>query len=822
MLNRIITNAFLLTFIMCIAFGALFVTAQDLYGANPSEAAVLTETDRVNELSALKNVGSYPKPALTTLPSLEYERNDKQLTPFGNTYTRLVTVYNGRDLMIALRDAQPGDFIYLQPGVYIGEFIANNSGELTSPIVVYGSRDAILEVAPNTAGYGFYLNANYWVLSGFSIRNATKGLMADSANNNVISGLHIYNIGDEGIHLRRNSSNNVVQYNWIQDTGLRVDDFGEGIYVGSAISNWDDLTEGQPDKSDNNHIVSNLLGPGISAEGIDIKEGTSGGVVQNNTFISDGNKIGDSWIDTKGNDYLVSGNAGLRPPEDDFSNPFPVFQITSDWGLNNKVQDNDDIVFDGILPQPFRVLHPTTSSSNIILPERPLRYTMAEIITRFPSSFEQLGRSTFLLKEHVIVGNDATLNINGLDGLYLLSTSNRLTSITGQQSEIHFDSLSSEPLQVQSWDVDQNAPSTEDVRAYIALRGGIMSADNVVFSYLGFNADMFAGVAWMGYNPDFLEEPIMQVTGSVTNSQFHHNYYGAYTWEAKDMTWTNNVFAENEKYGFNASDYSVGFTFDSNTVQDNGRHGILFSRGSTDHTISNNQSLRNDGNGIMLDNGQLFGEGQTRYEQTAQTKQNTITSNVMVNNVDGIVLEGSSDNTLQYNEITGLHRYGIRLNDHSDNNLIELNLIENVQRHNIYVYENSNNNRLLNNNLVGGRSGLAVDTSDNTQFENNLIRDVRGAAIILQNDIQEATISDNWLNGTGNDVVRVENNTNFDVDTMISNNNTKDWKFAPPAILAYPTLFTWLFIFGIPVVMKLIVMIRHRFGYRYEFKPYDS
>ena len=819
MLKHMMTRALLLTFFISVVIGGLLVTAQDLYGADLSDIAVLTETDRVNELSALTNAGTYPKPALTTLPALERERQDKKLTPFGNTYTRLVTVQNSSELISALADAQAGDYIYLEAGVYNGEFIANRSGGLTSPIVLHGSRDAILEASSGTAGYGFYLNANYWVLSGFSIRNSAKGVMADSANHNVISGLHIYTIGDEGIHLRRNSSNNVVQYNWIQDTGLRVEEFGEGIYIGSAISNWGNLTDGEPDKSDNNHIISNLLGPGISAEGIDIKEGTSGGLVRNNTFISDGNKVGDSWIDTKGNDYLVSGNAGVRPSEDTYNEPFPVFQITPDWGRNNQVEDNDDIIFDGLLKQPFRVLHATTSSSNIILPERPLRYTMAEIITRFPSSFEQLGRSTFLLKEHIVVGDGATLSITDLDGLYLLSTSDRLTSITGQQAEITFESSTAEPLQVQSWNVNKNAPSTDEVRAYIALRGGVMNVDNVVFSYLGFNADMFSGVAWMGYNPDLLEEPIMRVTGRVINSQFHHNYYGAYTWEAEDMTWKNNVFAENEKYGFNGSDYSIGFTFDANIAQDNGSHGIIFSRGSTNNTISNNQSLRNGGNGMMLDNGQLFGEGETRYEQTAQSTQNTLISNVITRNVDGIVLEGSSDNTIQYNEVTGLHRYGIRLNDHSDRNLIELNRIENVQRHNIYVYDNSNNNRLLNNSLVGGRSGLTVDTSDNTQFENNLIRDVRGAAIILQNDINETTISDNWLHGAGNDAVRLENIDNLDVETVIANNNTNEWKFAPPAILAYPTLFTWLFIFGIPVVMKLIVMIRHRFGYRYEFKP---
>jgi len=796
----------------------IIVTAQDLYGADQTDIAVLSETTRINDLSPLTNRSGYPEPAITTLPTLERERRDNRQTPFGNTYQRLVEVSNSAELTNALQNAEPGDYIKLANGIYQDEFIANRSGELDSPIVIHGSRGAILEAALNTRGYGFYLNANHWVLSGFTIRNAAKGVMADEANNNIISGLHIYNIGDEGIHLRRNSSNNIVQYNWIQDTGLRQPDFGEGVYIGSAISNWEALTNGQPDKSDNNHVISNLIGPGITAEGIDIKEGTTGGLVRNNTFISESNNVGDSWIDTKGNNYLVSDNAGVRPTEDTYNNPYPVFQITPEWGQNNTIENNEDIVFDAILKPPFRVIHSTTGSSNIVLPERPLRYTIAELIIRFPESFEQLGRSTFLLKEHVIVGTGATLNITDLDGLYLLSSADHLTSITGQEAEIHFGNTTDQPLQIQSWQA-VGEPSTEPVRAYIALRGGTMTAHNTVFSYLGFNPDMFSGVAWMGYLPEpTLQEPTMRVTGDITGSQFHHNYHGAYTWEASNMTWRDNLFAENTRSGLNVSDFSIGFVVDTNTAQDNGSHGFLLSRGSLSHTISNNQALRNGGNGIMLDDGQRFEEGDTRYDRTAPSTQNTVTNNTMIDNVDGIVLEGSSENTIQYNLVSGLHRYGIRLNSSSNGNLVELNRIDGVERHNVYVYENSNGNRVLNNNLTGGRSGLAIDTSDDTQFESNLIRNVRGSAIILQNDITEATIDNNWLHGAGNDVVRLENNNNFDPETVIAGNNTNEWKFAPPAILAYPTLFTWLFIVGIPIFMKLIVVIRHRLGYRYELK----
>ena len=56
--------------------------------------------------------------------------------------------------------------------------------------------------------------------------------MVDRSNFVTIELLQISEIGDEAIHLRQGSSDNVVRGNVIRATGLRNDKFGEGIYVG--------------------------------------------------------------------------------------------------------------------------------------------------------------------------------------------------------------------------------------------------------------------------------------------------------------------------------------------------------------------------------------------------------------------------------------------------------------------------------------------------------------------------------------------------------------------------------------------------------------
>ena len=184
----------------------------------------------------------------------------------------------------ALEAARPGDVIGLAPGAYEGRFVASAVASDSEPIYVCGPRDAVIDGGGIKGGYAFHLDgASGWRLVGFTVRNAQKGVIADRAVGNIIEGLLVEDIGDEAIHLRAFSTDNVVRGNEIRDTGQRRDKFGEGVYVGSAESNWCKYTDCDPDRSDRNVIEGNLI-YGTTAESIDLKEGTTGGVVRNNSF----------------------------------------------------------------------------------------------------------------------------------------------------------------------------------------------------------------------------------------------------------------------------------------------------------------------------------------------------------------------------------------------------------------------------------------------------------------------------------------------------------------------------------------------------------
>ena len=253
-------------------------------------------------------------------------------TADGSACTAPTTRVSSADqLQDALASAGPGTVIDLAPGTYVGRFVITASGTDDKPARLCGPVDAVLDGGDRSKGYVLHLDgAQHWVLHGFSVHNGQKGVVADGTTGTTISGLTVYGTGDEAVHLRRNSTDNLVPGNTISDTGSKTPKFGEGVYIGTATSNWCDITDCQPDRSDRNQVRGNAI-YATSSEPVDLKEGTTGGILEGNQF--DGSTISgaDSWVDVKGNDWKISGNVGRHAPLDGFQ----THDVEDGWGTRN-------------------------------------------------------------------------------------------------------------------------------------------------------------------------------------------------------------------------------------------------------------------------------------------------------------------------------------------------------------------------------------------------------------------------------------------------------------------------------------------------------
>jgi hypothetical protein len=105
--------------------------------------------------------------------------------------------------------------------------------------------------------------------------------------------------------------------------------------VGSAESNWCQLTDCEPDRSDRNLVEANDIA-GTTAEAVDIKEGTSDGVLRGNVFDGSAMAESDSWVDVKGNDWTIEGNTGTSSPGDGFQ----VHEVVDGWGRGTVFRAN--------------------------------------------------------------------------------------------------------------------------------------------------------------------------------------------------------------------------------------------------------------------------------------------------------------------------------------------------------------------------------------------------------------------------------------------------------------------------------------------------
>ncbi|MBN9101480.1 MULTISPECIES: NosD domain-containing protein [unclassified Pseudonocardia] len=251
-----------------------------------------------------------------------------------------IPVRNADELTEALSGATPGAVITMAAGTYAGHFVATASGTSDKPITLCGGRDAVIDGGDIARDYSLHLDgASFWQLSGFTIRGGQKGLIIDRGQGDLVQGLLIENTGDEALHLRQNSTDNVVRGNEIRGTGLKSEKFGEGIYVGSAENNWCEQSSCGPDRSDRNTIEGNTISD-TTAENVDIKEGTTGGVLRGNSFSGAGMKDADSWVDVKGNGWTIADNTGVDAPQDGFQ----VHQVVDGWGMGNTFTGNSSTV----------------------------------------------------------------------------------------------------------------------------------------------------------------------------------------------------------------------------------------------------------------------------------------------------------------------------------------------------------------------------------------------------------------------------------------------------------------------------------------------
>jgi endoglucanase len=241
---------------------------------------------------------------------------------------RTITCTTVAEIKAAMAAAQPGDEIIINSGIFISDakvkdginkfnsFSGLADGTAANPIILRGASTitkTILKsgIAPELSTPVLGITGDYWIIKDIEISNGLRGINLDTANNCQLINLEIHTTGQEALHIRSNSSNNLIKNCKIYNTGVGLGatdaGYGEAIYVGSDQS----VHTTYAPSCDNNTIEGCILGPNVSAECIDIKEGTQNTIVRNCTFSATGvsnQNSADSFIDVKGGYTFIYNN----------------------------------------------------------------------------------------------------------------------------------------------------------------------------------------------------------------------------------------------------------------------------------------------------------------------------------------------------------------------------------------------------------------------------------------------------------------------------------------------------------------------------------
>ena len=372
------------------------------------------------------------------------------------------------------------------------------------------------------------------------------------------------------------------------------------------------------------------------------------------------------------------------------------------------------------------------------------------------------GRGRWEVARTVFVVHGATLSV-AVREVRLVSTADHFASLVATGANLRFQGAV-----VHSWDPVRGGAdrAVADGRASVSVRGsGRLDATDAAFEDLGFYEGRVSGVAVAaprGQRPS---------TGAVRRSRFERNYFGAYTYNARDMQWVGDAFVGNTVYGFDPHDHSNGFVVARSVATDNGRHGIIFSRFCDRNVIRDNVAARNGWHGIVLDDGDLA---------DGPSQSNLVEGNRVVGNGKvGISIDGSHRNVVRNNRVEG-GRYGVRLFGRARDNRLMANTITRPSVLGILAEDPSSGTGVVGNVIAGAPNGVADLGAPATTIARNRIAGASAHAIKVEGDaghrVAGTVVTANILAGSGASPISIDVAAG---DPLRRGGNREDWDYPP-------------------------------------------
>lgn len=453
------------------------------------------------------------------------------------------------------------------------------------------------------------------------------------------------------------------------------------------------------------------------------------------------------------------------------------------------------------LKAPYRLV--TGASYTLVLPERVEPYRIPDLLRLAPQTFVRQPDGAYLLSEHLVVDEGATLLLDAPDPLVIRMASDAggFVSIVSYSGRIEVTGAPDAPVTITSWDRQAAAPDTDtrDGRAYLRAIGGQVGMRNATLTALGFWSGRTGGLALTGTDrpnagaldalgeelavpgppdgeapdapgaspsvrvdralpvPEFdIDQPAFSyVSASLVDTVTNGNAFGLFVATANGVDIRGSAFDNSLVDGMVLHRFVTNAVVEGTRATGNAGDGMVLSRATTGTVLSEVDASRNTRNGISMSGLPLANGPNATGTSSGDYGNNSVSdSRAEGNGRYGIEVVGGHDigvraNVLHGNDMAVVVRGGARAVAVADNTITE------PTRHGIAVRDGVTAATVSGNTVTGGETAVHVRDSA-VEVVRNTLTDASVHGITLVGDVEGSTLQQNTVSGRGPSALDVQ------------------------------------------------------------------
>jgi hypothetical protein len=431
----------------------------------------------------------------------------------------------------------------------------------------------------------------------------------------------------------------------------------------------------------------------------------------------------------------------------------------------------------------------------LVLTEGGRAYSLRDLVKLGAAVTQRDG--AVLVTVNVFVAPGARLSIDAPGAaLRLRSERSGFVSLVAWKADLSLSGAGGAPLRVSSWDPTSQSVDTEvlDGRAYIRNVSGDMRIEQVRASDLGFWSGRTSGMAWTG-------SARTAATGSIADSTFTANHFGAFVSRGTDVSVTGSSFVANAVDGLSLHRGTTATRIRWSSARDNGRHGFSVGKGSEGVAFTHVTAAGNAAYGIFFDGAALSAGGSVGGASLREyggievagglLRDNgkaalrvvdghdvSVRGTRVIDNRDGIVLaDTAAPTTVQDVVVGGEHRLGISVTGGAA--------------------------AVSGNRVAGAETAIQVRDAS-VAVTDNVVARATNHAVSVVGAAGGSSLVDNTISGrgpSGLDTYRLDPETpvpQWNNDTAGWTQDRDDWAYWSSFIPNHPMLLLWVVLLVLP------------------------